>query len=436
MSEVIINVEDKIEEANDNVMEPIDNNAIDDQVELPVDPTEPEVEPSDDEDSAAEKAELEEFEKEMEEIMNEAIPEVDATLDPDSQLSETSERSVEIGGYNPEAEEGKSELVDAVVDACTPVTAEFVPDEIEDANTMLDASPDEYTFNQNEVLVETEDDKVEDVTDKVEDLEGLQGNQVINGDVVISKEDGEIVSEISLESEMEEVADIVEKMIENMGDAVDETVTPQCTEPTEDNLNVQEQGDSFEEVNENAQIGEIEISNIQIIDGNEYTTDDVDITLPSIAETPLDDVTTDEVIHLHTLEDSDIDKNIEEQVRAMIGTESGEIDLNLGIVDGNQVVEKGEDGEVIVGDFTEIVMSVTAEANKDVDGEALEPFEITSTNPDEHVVIDETDDIEKAEGGPIAGSFDEEDYSAAFDAFIEGENSEPDTYDVEGEEVY
>lgn len=435
MSENVIDVEKKIEEVNDNVMEPIDNNAIDGQVELPADPTEPEVEPSDDELTKAEVAEFKEFEDEMADIIAEAIPEVTATLDPTTQLSENSERSVEIGGYNPEQEEGESKLLDEIVDASTPVTAEFVPDKIIDAaDVILDAEPEEYTFNQNEVLVETEDDKVEDVTNKVDNLVSMQGDSIEAGDVKVSTEDGEKVSEmVSLESEIEEVSNLVEKLIDNMDSESD--VTLDEVEIKDQDLAVDEVADnngSFEDISENAQVGEIEISNIQVMTADGVDTQEVDITLPVIAETPLDEVETGEVIHLHTLDEADIEANIEAQVKEMIGSESEDIDLNLGIVDGNQVVEKGSDEEVIVGDFADIVMAVTAEANKDVDGECLEEFEITSTNPDEHVEIDETKSIEDHDDGPIAGDFDgdDDDYSDAFDSFINEEYDDISTGEI------
>lgn len=424
MSENVIDVEKKIEEIDTNVMDPIDNNAIDGQVELPADPTEPEVEPSDSDMTVGEKSEFKEFVDEMDEIIAEAIPEVDATLDPTTQLSEDSERAVEIGGYNPEQEEGDSKLLDEIVDAATPVTAEFVPDKIVDAaDVILDATPEPYTFNQNEVLVETEDDKVEDVTNKVDGLVSMSGDTIEAGDVKVTTEDGEKQSEmVSLESEIEEVSAIVEKLIDNMDSESD--VTLDEVEVKDENLAVDTVADdngSFEDISENAQVGEIEISNIQVITADGVDNQEVDITLPIVAETPLDEVDTGEVIHLHTLDEADVEANIEAQVKEMIGSESEDIDLNLGIVDGNCVVDKDSDEEVIVGDFADIVMAVTAEANKDVDGECLEDFEITSTNPDEHVVIDETKSIEDHDDGPIAGDYDEEDYSAAFDSFINEE---------------
>lgn len=430
MSENIIDVEEKIEIIEENVITPIDNNAIGDQVELPVDPTEPEKEPSDAELTAQEVKEVEEFENEMEEILKEAIPEVTATLEPEDGLNDAETGATTTGGYNPEAETGDSKLVEEIEDAARPVTAEVVQDTIINAADMLDTQPEEYTFNQNEVLVETEDDKVEDVTTKIDNVSMIKSDGVVDGELKVSTEDGEKVSDfVSLESDMEVIEKAVEQMIESIGE--DNSPKPEEVE-IKGELAPDEDNGSFEDINKNAQVGEINIENIQVINSDGADTIEVDATIPSVAETPLDNVETEEVIHINTVDEVEIEKQIEEEVKAMIGTENEGTDLNLGIVDGNQIVEKGEDGEVIVGDFTEVCMAVTAEANKDLDGEALKEFEVTSGNPDEHVVIDETKEIESNDGGPIAGEFGAEDYAEAFDSFI---NSTDDDVVIPTEEM-
>ncbi|MGL5766522.1 MAG: hypothetical protein ACRCX8_12870 [Sarcina sp.] len=416
MSENIIDVEEKIEIIEENVITPIDNNAIGDQVELPVDPTEPEKEPSDDELTATEIKEVKEFENEMEEILANAVPEVTATLEPEDGLNNAETGATVIGGYNPEAETGDSKLVEEIEEAAKPITAEVVQDTIVNAADMLSAKPEEYTFNQNEVLVETEDDKVEDVTTKIDNVSMIKSDGVTEGELKVTTEEGEKVSDfVSLESDMETIEKAVEQMVESIGE--DSNPKPEEVEIKGD-LAPEENNGSFEDINANAQVGEITIDNVQVINSEGADTIEIDATIPSVAETPLDNVETEEVIHINTVDEVEIEKQIEADVKAMIGTENEGTDLNLGIVDGNQVVEKGADGEVIVGDFTEVCIAVTAEANKDLDGESLKEFEVTSNNPDEHVVIDETKQIEANDGGPIAGEFGADDYADAFDSFI------------------
>lgn len=428
MSEKVIDVEEKIESIDDNMLDPIDNSAINGQVELPVDPTEPEVEPSDVGLTAEEKKDFSDFEKEMDEIIAEAIPEIDATLDPTTQLSEDSQRAIEPGGYNPEEEDGENKLLDEIVDASKPVTAEFVQKEIVDAaDRVLSAEPEEYTFNQNEVLVERDDDEVEFIgADKVDNIDVTTTNGMEIGDLsekkVKDENTGETVPdfEVAVESDgADEVTDVIEKLEDDMeADGTNVIVEMDLEIKGQEPVTSEDHAD----LNKNMEVGELEISEVQVVTPDGVDNEIVDVTIPTYSETPLDEVNGPEVIHIETVSEADIESSIEKELKEMIGSESEGTDLNLGIVDGNQVVEKGNGGEVIVGDFTEVVMGVTAEANKDVDGEALKDFEITSGNPDEHVVIDETKDIEDRENGPII-SESLEDFSEALDEFINGDET-------------
>lgn len=424
MSDKIIDVEEKIESIDDNVMDPIDNNAVDGQVELAVIPSEPEVEPSDSYMDPAEKKEFEDFEKQMDEIISEALPEIQAVLDPTTQLSEDSQRAIEPGGYNPEEEKGENKLVNEVIANSTPVTAEFVPDKIVDAaDTALSAKPEEYTFNQNEVLITTEDDEVEYIgANKVDNIDVVTSNGMEIGDLsekkVKDEATGDAVPEFDIAIESDDMSDIVEEL----EDEIDPDGTNVILE-----MDLEIEGEEpvttvdHADLNKNAEVGQIEIDEVQVITADGIDNKEVEIVVPSFAETPLDKVDTEEVIHIETIDTAEIESKIEKEIKDMIGSESEGTDLNLGIVDGHQVVEEGENGEVIVGDFADVVMSVSAEANKDVDGEALVDYEITSGNSDTNVYIDETKEIEDREGDPIL-SEDMDDFSEGLDSFINGED--------------
>ncbi|MGL5716912.1 MAG: hypothetical protein ACRCX2_28105 [Paraclostridium sp.] len=435
-------LEVELEKAEDgNPIEAIDDSAVQGngagQVVLAVDPNEPEEEVQEHHDVDSEMKEaIQEFSDVMEEILEEAEPRIEATLDPDTQLSETSERSVEIGGYNPDEEQGDSELIDKIVEAATPAEAQVVPTEIVDAaDRVMNAANDEgYKEHEKTFLFERDEDKEEEILDKVEDLQSITSGGTDNPEYEVSNNE-DCVYTAAIESSMEELTEIIEALDESKPDVEG---TGNTLEVEVDGFEPEERATTYDDVHENAQIGEIEITSIQTITPEGVAETEVDITLPSIDESPLDEYDGDEVVHTGTIDEVDVSDEVraevEEAISGEVATEEEEI---------TEIVTVDTDGEVVStvdveagvtdvdhaiveeGDLTDAVMRTAAEGFEEIDCAAIDEFAArleAGENPDEveadyRYVLDETKEIEAAEG-PIASDFDETDYTEAFDKFI------------------
>lgn len=447
-------VEERVEEIETaNPIELVEDNATGDnhQVTLAVDPLKPEEDVQDEpasEMTAAEKTAEKEFEEVLEHLEEEALPELEFTIKSENLSDAETGGGTYTGGYDPEVETGESKLVEQLIEVATPETSEFVTTEIVNAEDVLNVEVQEHNKDI-EVLVETDDDKTEDITTKVENITGLGVNGVDEDASLVSAS----VIEAAVEDEYAELTSTIEKLHDEigLGDSDQELLETSSTEGDDENV------PEYDDVSENAQVGDFTVTELQTITPDGVTSKEVDIDILSVDENSLDDCETGQVIHTGTSDTVDLPSDLQAEIKAI--TEAGieEIDLyDAEIAEREEVTEVQADNheicddfestekeiydedldeitgpeEVIEGDFTEVVMSTVVEANPDIDLVAIDDFEAkmeSTDNPDAveaeyRYVTDETPEITKEEG-PILGDLLTE-HVEQLDQFIHNEGAE------------